>query len=402
MSLSIAIDTSTALARVVGEGAGFSRQHLTGQLARFKQIHASMNHAIDAGLLPHFQVWADPKSARAAKKRATRWKKAADRFIVLGSPDAVTAVRVLAELGGEAEKQSFRWVVSPDPALITAAFESAERPYLIVLDGPPWVRRLGTGLWDRVVGGTVFAGDGSPTAAWSLGDAERVEMVGAADPRFGVLGAAALSLMAVAGVDPAEMQTGITNAQMACRDAALFDNPSYRLAALLHAASATLNFSGVDLLCATPQLSPWLRWLQNTWAAITSGILEGQAISRRTGLRPSVVQLGDECAMERAVTGPADRLTLALWVDNPGQDVVIGDADTAWLTARDMMDQQVALLVGARRPVLRVRIPELSTVTIAELSVVFVHALLAMVTGWGGEPLAMNAADAFRSVRGRA
>jgi hypothetical protein len=91
-----------------------------------------------------------------------------------------------------------------------------------------------------------------------------------------------------------------------------------------------------------------------------------------------------------------------LWVDNPGQDVAIGDADTAWLTARDMMDQQVALLVGARRPVLRVRIPELSTVTIAELSVVFVHALLAMVTGWGGEPLAMNAADAFRSVRGRA
>jgi hypothetical protein len=402
MSLRIAIDTSTALARVVGEGAGFSRHHLTAQLPRFKEVHASMNHAIDAGLLPHFQAWADPKSARAAKKRAARWRKAADRFIVLGSPDAVAAIRVLAELGDIAEKQSVRWVVGPDPVLIAAAFHSCERPWLIVLDGPPWVRRLGAGLWARVVGGTVFAGDGSPTEAWSLGDAERVAVPGAADPRFGVLGEAALSLMAVTGVDPIEMQTGIESAQSACRGAALFDNPSYRLAALLHTASGTLNLSGVDLLCSTPRLLPWVSWLQNAWAAITGGILEGPAISRRTGLRPSVVQLANECAMERAVTGPADRLTLALWVDNPGQDVAIGDADTAWLTARDMMDQQVALLVGARRPVLRVRIPELSTVTIAELSVVFVHALLAMVTGWGGEPLAMNAADAFRSVRGRA
>ncbi len=398
MPLRIAIDTSTALAGVVGEGVGFSRLHLQNQLGRFKGIHGDLESAITDGLLPHIDVWLDEEGAIRAQARASAWQQSAGRVVVLGTPDAVAAARVLSLLAapGTGRSRNIRWISSTDPSVVQSAFHPRDGNWLVVLDGPDWVRRMAVGLMDRVVGTTIFVGDGTPEDQWTLPGAELVVDAGSADPRFGIMGAAALTLMAVAGNDPKAAQEGVSGAMKACRRTGLFDNPAYRLAALLNTASETLLLDQVVCMLCTPQLQHWAEWLCNAWSAITTFVDDQGSFQVRAGHRPRWIDLANESALERQVSGPANHLTLAFWVDDPGQDVAIGELDTAWLMARELMNQQIHQLVTAGRPVIQVRIPTLAPDAMAELSVLFLHGLLAMVAGRGGDPLAMNAADAFR------
>jgi hypothetical protein len=402
MTLRISMDMSTALTRVVGSGSGFARSDLRSQFARFKDIHLDLEAAIEGETLPHVQAWTDSAAHERAQERATVWQRAAERIVVIGTPDAVASVRVLAQLAvpGTGRNQNIRWVSAPDPSVVQAAFHPRDGNWLVLLDGPGWVRRLAEGVRDRAVGATVFVGDGTPEDSWTLDDSDRVVAPGAADPRFGVMGAAALSLMVAAGIGTGAVLPGVVRALAACRRTGLFDNPAYRLGALLHAAFETKDLEDIVCILSTPQLGRWADWMCNSWSAVTSSVVEREGMQRRIGIRPQIVDMANECAMERWVTGPNRHLTFAFWVDDPGRDLKIGESDTSWLMARDLMDRQIAQLVKAGRPVVNVRVPELAPDTVGELCVVFLHAVLALMAGHGKDPLTMSAADAFRRMPG--
>lgn len=385
----IQLDPDLAFVRAQVRGAGVDRRALRALQPRLSAVHAQLEAAADEDLLPHRGLVRHPERLAPALQATRGWK--ADRVVVLGEPGAVGAATLLACQGG---LRPVVGVDGPDPALLRAALAGAEAPALVVLDGPAWVRRVATAMAPRFESIAVFVGDGTAGDGWALGGQAPIEVPGAADARFGVVGAASLGLAAWAGHDPDCIVAEISSMATRCDSRGVFDNPAFGLAAVALELSGPHGDALPIVMLPTSRLSAFGLHLARAWTAFSARAVEQGNVRRLVGATPVVFTAGDEAMAQRAVEGPPEAWLLALWVDDPG-----GDDAAAWEVVRTLTEAHVKQSVRARRPVVGLRLSDLEPGTVAAASYLVVHAGLTLAALRGLDPLAMPAADALRDLQ---
>jgi hypothetical protein len=391
----IDVDWTALDAATVGARDGVRRGDLTALSARVAGLHDDVAAAAAAGSLPHLDA--------ARDENVTRWLETGSswghgrgkvtRLLVIGEPAAVGAVAVLA--GPSAPGVSL--VAGLDPEAIGAALLLPGKARLIVLDGPTWVRELAHTLAPRCSAVTVFRGDGLSGPGLTLPGCESWDVRGAADPRFGVVGAAAMALLGFSGRSAAGLQDALTGGRERNMVRAMLQNPAYRLAASLSVLEQRRGRQGVHLLLDTGGLLPWAAWASGAWAAIASKRVADA--SGATRLRGGVVTHGlfaDEAAIQRLAEGPASALVVTVEVGRAAVDSELLPGANLAQQGQQLVNQQVAWLGRRHQPAVRLRLPELNAAGLAELSVLWLQAALVSTALDEGDPLRMDGADQWR------
>lgn len=394
LEVPVRVDFDHAFTMATAVGArGLRREALQALVPRVGRGQDRLATAKAGGQLPY----AAPDRANRAKRAAELagcWAREVERMVVVGEPGAARAAMLLARAAGDRDTIV---IDSPDPEALDRVLAAQGRVGLVVLDGPRWVRDLGGMLAERAVATWVFDADGPPAEPWMPPRGARFEGGDGADPRFGVIGPAALALAARAGANLDAIVAALDQAEARCLAPALFTNPAWRCAATIYA-------FGQEGVVATALLAPgglmaaWAAWAASAWAAVAVKSVDRGALRAPGGQAPQVVAVGDESWVQRLVEGDPDLLTFALWADDPGVDRPVGRV-SAWYLARSMLGAHIQQLVEGGRPVLRIRLSDLSPASLAAASYLWLDAVVALAVLCGADPLAMDAADRWRLIQ---
>lgn len=379
MGLRLNLDYALTLANAVGVWGGVDQRQLRAQIPKMNAVHAALLAAGDQGW-PHTRALSgDPLERAGAWAEARR--SAGDRVVVLGEPGAVAAARVLAS--GLAAQP--RWVDAPD-ALEDALADGPA--HLLVLDGPPWVRWLAASSAGRCSGLTVAGDEPTPLDGAEL-------LPGPADARFGVLGPAALALALLGGADGQGVLDEARSVARRCAHPALFENPAYLWAALMVAGRES-GLERLAFLLPTARLEPWAAWAARAWVSLTSRADTRSGVRVHGGVGAITARLGDEALIQHILAGPRDLLGCAVVVDDGGGASAL--AGERWALSRALLTAQVQQMSRVGRPVIQIRLPSLKPGMIAGLSVLVLHAALAVAIASDLDPLAAPAAAAWRAL----
>ena len=284
---------------------------------------------------------------------------------------------------------------------VQSALSGSSPVHLVVLDGPPWVRALASGLRSRVGRITLAHGDGTDDAPWELTGAERWEEPGAADVRFAPFSPLAQALAEANDVELGPLMEAWRSASERCSGRATWDNPALLLAAIA-AASSEAGRSRMALVGAGGWLGRWARWSEAAWSAITVKSTADGTARRSYDTVPVAGILGDEALVQRLVEGPDDSWSiLATTTPGPGDLVLDGDAGSVGVIANDLASAWGDLLTETHRPHVRLKIGASGAAAAIGLATITVHAALALAVYRGLAPLQMPAADRSRALQRR-
>ncbi|MCK6504776.1 hypothetical protein L6R53_15450 [Myxococcota bacterium] len=387
----LTLDTQLAAPQIVGARAGVAPARSGWSGARLADVVERVRQAADAGVLPHLPLAADARriQALAARGQASRRKggKGADRLVIVGEPGAARAV---ALVGAVRDPGALAVVDQPDASLVDAALAGARAPRLVVLEGPAWVAELAAHLAPRARGVTVFREPGEAGAA--PGD-DAWEEAGAADPRFGVTGAAGLWVAGFAGVEGTELAAALGPAAEELLRVGPRQNPALRLAVLARELTDLHGLHTPVLLGAQRRLTDWAAWAGRAWAALSARSVPVEGGYQARGAAAVVVPAGDEALVQRLIDGPRDHWTLRIERSPLADDPL----DTL---ARSMLDAHTTQLVRDGRPVVRLHLPGDGPLDLAVAALFWSQAALFAAALDPVDPLTMDAADAWRRLQG--
>lgn len=389
--LRLNLDTQLAAPQVVGARAGAGASRGGGSSARLADLVARVQQAADAGLLPHLPLAADAARVQALVARGQAWRRqgsrGADRLVIVGEPGAA---RAAALLGAAQDPAAVAIVDQPDPALVQAAFVGARHPRLLVLAGPAWIGELATHLAPRARGMVVVH---EPEEPPGLPADEVWPQAGAADPRFGVTGAAGLVVAGFAGGDGAALALALGQAVEGLARVGVRQNPALRLAVLARELSDQHGLHTPVLLSARQRLGAWSAWASGAWAALSARSVPTVGGYQAHGAAALALPAGDEALIQRLVAGPRDHWTLRIDRAPAADDPLDG-------LARGLLDAHTTQLVRDGRPVVRLDLQGDGPLDLAVAALFWSQAALFAAALDPVDPLTMDAADAWRRLQG--
>jgi len=384
----ISLDLDSTTPAVVGARAGVPPHRLQALTGALADLLARLSDAEGSGLLPHLTLARQPGGMARWVAHGAAWsapgRKRNDRLVLVGEPGAVDAARLLAPPG---TGRALAVVDRPDPRQVAAAFDGAKRPRVIALLGPRWIGELTGLLAERAAAVTVFDGEAEGAV---LPDAEQVTVAGAADPRFGFLSPASLSVAGFGGVSPDALVAAAGAGLAACTDPAVRHNPAARLGALAAHLAVIEGLPVPLLLSPDASLDRFAAWASGAWAAITCRLVPVPSGQAPRGAAPLVARLGDEAMIQRSLAGSRDLWAVSLRAS--GDD---GHGPVAALRGR-LADAQRRQLVEDGRPVARLSVSGGGPPARLALALVWVQAALIAAALDPVDPLSMDAADDWR------
>ena len=389
MSARIVLDHGLLLARRPGQPDRLERHHLQARVGRLAAISEELDDAAESGVLPHMR----PTLHADAVSRGEAWAEAPEDLVLLGDPGAVAGCGLLSPRPLDA-------IVQPDPATVRALLPSGRAVRLLVLDGPPWVRRVATALASRSTHTTVVVGDGTTSDGWTLPGAARWEAPASADARFAPFSPAAQALAVSQGLDFGPLLEVWEATLPRIQARGLWDNPALLLAGVADAMAET-GMPRVALLAGSDHLLRWATWARACWSAVSIKSDGGATVRRTGGAVPLVGTVGDESLAQRLIDGTQDTWSMVLREAPGARDLPLGAASTIAELGRQVEDAQVTQLAQVGRPVLRLRVSDSGTPAALALAATWVHAALALALLRGLPPLAMPAADRLRAIQRR-
>lgn len=387
MSPSTRFELSGILHGSIGSQAGVSRGTLRAMMVAVRGVHAPLVESAAAGMLPHLQA------LDIDRVRAVSAPLAGRPIALLAEPGVAAAVVALVTASGA----PLRLLDATDAEALARAVAEPDAA-LVVLDGPGWVRLLAAELAPLFKTALVFSGDGTGAASWAPPGAVLIEEPGASDPRFAGVGLAAMALLAAADVPLAPVRDALAQAAERCLEPAMADNPAYALAASVLALEEKGARSPVLILPARRTLA-WGRWLAGAWGAIALREELKGSLRRIRGDAGRCMLAGDEAAIQRLVLGEPDQIIVSVSGARPaGADRALSAGLSMWTLGEALREAHAAQLQQAGRPHIRLLTPALDPAGLAAAAVVWLHAALVVGAARGGDPLTMDAADAWRAL----
>jgi hypothetical protein len=387
--MNIHLDITHCLSDQIGTSRGVTRNELASYGGAFARILDPMSQAAAEGLLPHLRSgpsWEEQRGLLSGLLET-------DSFTVLGAPEVIRAIcAICPALSGFC-------ISGPDGALIHDRLSHRDLDTLIVLDGPPWLRHLGTLLQPQFKKTLILSGDGGEDDGWLLPDSVRILSPGVSDPRFAPFSPFVAAVLEAQGSERDSYLAPLEAMRDRLLQPSIWRNPAHLLASFFIHADKNQALLDLGLLHGQQALEVWAQWAAMVWSGLSTQTRHEAGRRLRKGSTAYACSLASELGLQHRINS-TQVLTLSLTAAR-SDEVPIESLKSIWSMESGLLDSLKSIHLGKGCPLATIELPSLDPGHLLALSAFWTHAALVVGAHRGDDPLAMAAADQWREILSR-